>query len=99
MAEERDDLKTRFAAARSRNEYLEVEVKKMDKEIEDLARENNSLNQSNTLLGQDKEYHTRQIRYVIRLIHEWDTGTLTRERHRALSELLLTLHSSLIIIK
>ena len=62
VAEERDDLKTRYEAARNRNEFLEVEVKKMAKEIDDLARENNSLRQSNTLLGQDKEYHTRQIR-------------------------------------
>ena len=62
VAEERDDLKTRCEASRNRNEYLEVEVKKMAKEIEDLARENDSLRQSNTLLAQDKEYHIRQIR-------------------------------------
>ena len=62
VAEERDDFKTRHEDLRKRNEFLEVEVKKMAKEITDFSRENNSLRQSNTLLSQDKEYHVKQIR-------------------------------------
>ena len=62
MAEERDDLKRRYETARQRNEFLEVEVKKMAKEIDDFSRENNSIRQGRTLLEQDKEYHGRVIR-------------------------------------
>ena len=72
MAEERDDLKRRHETARQRNEFLEVEVKKMAKEIDDFSRENNSIRQGHTLLEQDKEYHSRVIRSARIFSVEWE---------------------------
>lgn len=62
LKNERDDLFKRNKSMKDRNDFLEIEVKKLSKEVDEFARENSSLRQSNTLMSQDKDYLNRQLR-------------------------------------